>query len=320
MMRETRLQPGRRERGFTLVELLMAITISSLVVGAALSMFESYMKNERATAIRTEVHSNARYAVDMITRDLLEAGEGLDPTAPFGVVATRDASSGDPDSLYVVRADMDTPVHQVLAPTGDPTAEVLLNITCADSVLDIGAGDVLYLARGPARGLAIVNSVTRNETGVSCPPPDPADDIGHVALAVTAADGGTHGWPLAANQAGAAAMQVHAAVYFISTAGPTPVLIRATRYESGRWVGPPIAEGIVDFQTQLVFVDRDVATEASSSDGDVTNDYDDINTVRVFLAARAWRTDRYLVGGGVYEREYSVRATPRNPLYARNLE
>ncbi len=310
----------KHRNGFTLVEMLMAITISSLVVGAALSLFDSFMKNERAGSIRTEVHQNARYAVDMLTREILEAGEGLDPSATFAVISTADGSSGAPDSLYIIRSDAATPVHQVLAPTGDPTTEILLNITCADSVLDISAGNVLHLARGPARGLAIVNSVTRNETGVSCPPPDPSDDIGHVALGVTAADGGTHGWPLVANQDGAAAHRVNATVYFINTSGPTSVLVRATRYESGQWIGPPIAEGIVDFQTQLVFGDGGVAAEASSKDADATNDYDDIFTVRAFLTARAWRRDRNLAGGGVYEREYSVRASPRNPLYSRNLE
>ena len=113
---------------------------------------------------------------------------------------------------------------------------------------------------------------------------------------------------------------MNVAVYFIDTAGPTPVLVRATRQEAGQWVGPPIAEGMVDFQAELVFGDGDVAAEASSKDTDATNDYDDIFTVRAYLTARAWRTDRNLADGGVYEREYSVRATPRNPLYSRNLE
>lgn len=311
--------PEKPRNGFTLVEMLMAITISSLVVGAVLSLFDSFMKNERAMSIRTEVHQNARYAVDMLTRELLEAGEGLDPTAKFAVVSTADGNSGAPDTLFIVRSDAGTAVHQVLEPTGDPLTEILLNITCADSVLDVRAGSVLHLARGPTRGLAIVNSVTRNETGVSCPPADPDADIGHVVLGVTAA-AGQHGWKLKANKDGAAAHRVNAAVYFINTDGPTSVLVRATRYESGQWIGPPIAEGIADFQTQLVFGDGDVAAEASSTDGDATNDYDDIFTVRAFLTARAWRTDRNLAGGGVYEREYSVRATPRNPLYSRNLE
>ena len=320
MKQRNRDVSGKTKNGFTLVELLMAITISSLVVVAALSLFEAYMKTERAGSIRSEVHSNAQYAVDMLTRDILEAGEGVDPTTDFGVVATSEGTSGAPDTLYILRANPETPAHQVLDPTGDPTAEILLNITCADSVSDIRAGHVIYLARGPARGLAVVTAVTRNETGVTCPPEDPDADIGHVALAVTQVDGGTHGWPLNANQAGAAALRVNAAVYFIDTDGATARLIRATRYESGKWIGTPIAEGVVDFQTQLAFGDGDVAPEASSSDGDATNDYDDIYTVRAFLTARAWRTDRYLAGGGVYERNYSVRATPRNPLYSRNLE
>ncbi len=305
--------------GFTLIEMLMAITISALVVGGALSLFDSFMKNERASSIRAEVHQNARCAVDMLTRELLEAGEGLDHTAKFAVVSTADGKSGSPDTLFIVRSDASTPVHQVLEPTGDPQKEILLNLTCADSVLDIRAGTVLHLARGPARGLAVVNSVTRNETGVTCPPVDPDADIGHVVLAVAPA-AKPHGWRLRANRGGAAAHRVSAAVYFVDKSGPTPVLVRATHQEGGQWVGPPIAEGIVDFQTELVFGDGDVAAEASSKDTDVTNDYDDIFTVRAFLLARAWRTDRNLAGGGTYEREYSVRATPRNPLYSRNLE
>jgi prepilin-type N-terminal cleavage/methylation domain-containing protein len=317
-MMKSELRTGLAPRnGFTLVEMLMAITISSLVVGASLSLFDSFMKNERAMSIRAEVHQNARYAVDMLTRELMEAGEGLDPTAKFAVVSTANGASGAPDTLFIVRSDAATPVHQVLEPT-DPS-EVLLNITCADSVSDVRVGSVLHLAKGPTRGLVVVNSVTRNETGVACPPPDPDDDIGHVVLGVKAA-AGQHGWKRRANKAGAAAHRVNAAVYFIDSSGASPVLVRATHKESGKWVGPPIAEGIVDFQTQLVFGDGDVADEASSADADGTNDYDDVFTVRAFLKARAWRTDRHLADGGVYEREYSVRATPRNPLYSRNLE
>lgn len=319
MMNYRPASSGQSRNGFTLVEMMMAITIASLIVGAAMSMFDSFMKNERAESIRTEVHQNARYAVDMLTREILEAGEGLDPTAKFAVVSTADGNSGAPDTLFIVRSDAGTAVHQVLEPTGDPLKEILLNLTCADSVLDIRPGSVLHLARGPTRGLAVVNSVTRNETGVSCPPVDPDADIGHVVLGVTAA-AGKHGWKLKANRDGAAAHRVNVAVYFIDTAGPTPVLVRATRQEAGQWVGPPIAEGMVDFQAELVFGDGDVAAEASSKDTDATNDYDDIFTVRAYLTARAWRTDRNLADGGVYEREYSVRATPRNPLYSRNLE
>jgi len=305
--------------GFTLLELMMAMTIGSVVVAGGLTMFLWQQKLERANSIRLEVHGTARYALDQVTRDALEAGEGLDPTAVFGVLTTGDGNTG-PDTLYILRADPDTPIHMALDPVNDPKTELIIDILCDDPVDDLGPGDVVYLASGSARGVASIVSVTRNATGSKCTPGN-TPELGEVVFGVSAIDGEGHGWPFSGNSGGAAVLRVDPAVYFLDESFVSnPKLIRATRYISGAWVGAPIAEMITGFQVRLAFSDGTIAAEADATDSNPDNDYNDVNTAHIEYTSTASRADRNLNGGKLYRRAYSMRVTPRNPLYSRNLE
>ena len=315
--------PGTRRRkteaGFTLIELMIAMTIGSVIVAGGLSLFLVQQRLDRVNAIRLQVHGSARYALDQLTRDAMEAGEGMDPTSVFGVLSTADGGSTLPDTLYILRADPDTRTHMSLVPENDPKQELILDILCDDPVDDIGPGDVVYVANGAARGVAAVVSVTRRPSGETCsggPPPD----LGDVVFEVTVIDGETHGWPFNGNTGGAAVLRVSPSVYYLDLSDSSnPTLIRATRYVGGAWVGAPMAEMITDFQVSLAFVNGTVAVEADDSDADPDNDYDDVTSGLIEYTARADRTDPYLNEGKVYERDYSIRVTPRNPLYSRNL-
>jgi hypothetical protein len=244
----------------------------------------------------------------------------MDPTPVFGVVATIDGSVSDPDTLYILRADPATPTHLALAPENDPKQELILDILCDDPVDDIGPGDVVHIANGAARGVASIVSVNRRETGETCdggPPPE----LGDVVFEVAVVDGEGHGWPFNGNTGGAAVLRVDPSVYYLDKSDASnPQLIRATRYVSGIWVGAPVAEMITDFQLRLVFSDGSVASEADDTDSDPNNDYDDITTVIAEYTATASRVDPHLNDGKLYTRDYSVRVTPRNPLYSRNLD
>ena len=63
----------------------------------------------------------------------------------------------------------------------------------------------------------------------------------------------------------------------------------------------------------------DVAPEADDTDVDTSNDYDDFNSVHVTFDADTRWADKDVGGGQTYSRNYSVRVTPRNQLYTRNL-
>jgi prepilin-type N-terminal cleavage/methylation domain-containing protein len=67
----------RSERGFTLVELLMAMAITTVILGATMvAMTDAIKATESATQI-TDLNNGLRTAMDLMVRDLLQVGQGL---------------------------------------------------------------------------------------------------------------------------------------------------------------------------------------------------------------------------------------------------
>lgn len=309
-----------REAGFTLVELLVAMFIGTIMIAGSLGLLDLTRQNSRTERLRLELQQNARQATDMVTRDLQQAGQGMDPNMAFGIVAGVDGGGAQPDTLFMLYIEPSTPGHVVLAPTvGMEKSQIVLKVTCGDPVDDVAAGDFIYLASGSARGVAHVTGVSHNAGG-SCGGQPPTTQIGTATLSVSPVDGEAHGWVLQANTANAVGLRVRAVAYFLETSTPAqPYLVRATSYQGGNWQRVPVADLISDFQIDLLFADGDVAPEADAADADPTNDYDDVNTIRVTFDARTRWRDKDLAGGGNYSRSYSLSVTPRNQLYTRNL-
>lgn len=70
----------RRQDGFTLVELLVAMVVSLIVFSATLTLLESYLRQSSAATKRLDAQDQARIAVDRIVRDLRNVSSPL--TAP----------------------------------------------------------------------------------------------------------------------------------------------------------------------------------------------------------------------------------------------
>lgn len=70
----------RSEHGLTLVELLMAMAISGMVAAAAYSVFQSTGSAARVSENVTAVQMNLRAAMDVMSRDIRQAGFGLKET------------------------------------------------------------------------------------------------------------------------------------------------------------------------------------------------------------------------------------------------
>lgn len=64
----------RPAKGFTLVELLIAITLGLLVLGGVVLVFQSNSQNYRQNEALASLQDNARYALDVLGRDLSMAG------------------------------------------------------------------------------------------------------------------------------------------------------------------------------------------------------------------------------------------------------
>lgn len=67
----------KRASGFSLIELLVAMTVTLIIVAATLSLFESALHTNDTTQQLTNMESNLRSGLNLITRDLLQAGQGI---------------------------------------------------------------------------------------------------------------------------------------------------------------------------------------------------------------------------------------------------
>lgn len=324
-------RPGGRERplrdvlrdpgGFTLVEIIVATLLSTIVLGGALMIFNSQQRNARTERLLVELQQNARYAIDMVSREIQTAAQGMDPTAEFGVVAMIDGSGGAADSLYIAYADAEGDTYTLKDPPGPADRKVKLKQTCGNIVDDLNPGDFMYIAKGSMRGIAYITRENPDPDDDACNNKDDDYELSDKVFDIQLVDGERHGWLWQGNEAGSAATHAIGAAFFLDASQPgNPRLMRASDYPGDAWEGGAIAEGISDFQVELIFASGDTLTAADGTDADPDNDYDDITSVRVTFTATARRTDYALAEGERFSRSYSVSVAPRNLMYTRNLE
>ena len=77
-------------RGFTLVELLLALVVLSIVMGATISMLRSQVRTFRIGGERLEQTQNMRYAVSTVDRVLRTTGAGVANQQPMFVYGGND--------------------------------------------------------------------------------------------------------------------------------------------------------------------------------------------------------------------------------------
>jgi len=117
----------RSERGFSLIEMLLAMAIGSIVMAAIVNMF---VNQRKAYAIReqvTEMQQNARTGIDFLVRELTMAGYDPAGTAGAGIVAATATS---------IQFTMDVSKNGVIE--ADENVTFLLYDDGADNDLDLG--------------------------------------------------------------------------------------------------------------------------------------------------------------------------------------
>jgi type IV pilus assembly protein PilW len=68
------LHSGRSEAGFSLIELMVAVTIGLLIVAAMLANLQASSASTRTTSRVAEYQTNGRYAIDFMRRELQHTG------------------------------------------------------------------------------------------------------------------------------------------------------------------------------------------------------------------------------------------------------
>ena len=78
-----------RSSGFTLVEMMIALTVGLFVLGALVAVISSAGRSAKTNDQTSEMQSNGRYALDVILRDVEHAGlVGLTPRANLNLIKT----------------------------------------------------------------------------------------------------------------------------------------------------------------------------------------------------------------------------------------
>lgn len=299
-------------KGFTLVELLIALVIGLVVVSSAMSFAVSTMQTVRGGKLRDGVNRNGRFVAMSLERDFLSTGVGISSTVGFGALSVWG------DTTVILRI----PYVPTMAPPYDIVPDTAampavgqgtcgarcLDLEKSAGTFDLVTGDVARLQIQDERRLIIITSVS-----------DPGGALDTVQVQFADVDslvrfrGLLTGLQLPPS--GAFVQKLAPVVYWVE--GDS--LMRAERFHpNGSLNGDVMAEGVQSWDATLIFTDGDELDLADANDGDATNDFDDILSVRIQARLAADATDRRVNAGQLFTRDYSWRFSPRNLMYERN--
>ena len=93
-----------KARGFSLVELLIAVTLGLIVLAATTQLFKHGMSATVLVSQSSEMQQNVRSTLNLIAKDVSMAGSGLPSgglSLPFGAGATASFFAVDPSKAWL---------------------------------------------------------------------------------------------------------------------------------------------------------------------------------------------------------------------------
>jgi type II secretory pathway pseudopilin PulG len=96
------------QTGFSLVEMMVAMLITMIVMASVFTLLQKGQTSFQREPEVAEMNQNSRYGLDMVVRDLTDAGYGDDLPVLFAVVPS-DGGGDTPDEVTIVFADADYP-------------------------------------------------------------------------------------------------------------------------------------------------------------------------------------------------------------------
>jgi prepilin-type N-terminal cleavage/methylation domain-containing protein len=304
----------RLRRGFTLAELLISMTIGTVVLSAATNFTLSSWKTRRGWTLRESVDRNARFVGMSIARDAQEAGVAIESTPTFGTIGT----FGDTLSILSVPfTTVEAPVYPIYDdgdtlpnyPAGGNCGTSCIEFNKVNGTYTLAAGDLTRLQIGSSRRLLFLTSVT------SAPS---ADRFRVYFLPMTRLLGRSAGLDsILLTRSGTTIQKLKAVVYWRDAY--TNSLMRAQSFNSyGGLVGQVLAPSTMDFTTTTLFTGNRESPSYSGLDSDTLNDGNDMIGVHVRARIKTDRTDPSVNNGQPIYRWYDWRVAPRNLMYEKN--
>jgi len=303
----------KSRRGFTIVELLLSMTIALVVITGATEFTVSSWKTRRGWTTRESVDRGARFVGLSLARDVQEAGIAIESTPTFASLGTFNDTIS---ILSVPYTPAEAPVHSIYDdgdtlpyyPPGGNCGTTCIEFVQQGGALDLQAGDLARLQIGSTRRLLYLTDVADQGSG----------RFQVQFLNVPALLGREAGLDSALlSRSGSTIQRLNAIVYWHDPVGKA--LYRATSFNSaGQPVGQLLASNVEDFQASLLFINNGESPSYDGLDSDTLNDGNDIIGARIRAQMKADRTDPSVNSGQPVLRWYEWKVSPRNLLYEKN--
>ncbi len=148
----------KRQAGLSLVELMIAITLSLLLIAGVLQIFLSSKQTYSTNNALSRVQESGRFAMDFLSQDIRNTGykgQCLDEPVIHGNIGSK-ASSGSSEALM----SLETPIYgwdNIESATALPQSPSITPVTGTDAIL-------IKLAAGPKEIDAANTNTTSNDT------------------------------------------------------------------------------------------------------------------------------------------------------------
>lgn len=273
-----------RQRGFSFIELLVAMGITGVVMTSVVQFFASHARQMRQHGFRVETQQALRGSVDAIVRDVRLAGACLPTDGGFTALDGTDGPNGD--SIVVRTGLVRNDLTCVTSPLAAATANGATNFQVINAN-DFVVGKMAYV-RHP-NGSGELSRVTNVNTG---------------ANTVSVADAVGQDYPFP----GSSLYAVDQRTYFLRSDLDPPLLM----FQIDEEVPQPFAAGVTRLDFEYVLNDNcPTCTIVDLSSPLSTADWWLVNEVLITLTVE---TVGGVVEGDATELTQSARTKPRNLL------
>ncbi len=306
-----------RHKGFSLIEMMISITIGLLIVAALVAVLSGNLRTAKTNDKTTELQSNGRFAMDHLRREIRHAGY-------------RGYSWADPNAPTTALTPITNECLSVGAAAGSFVANIRQGIWGANDSNPFAAS---CLATGYLRGdLLAIRHVNTSQLNGNTTSGNFYLRSSYAAAEVFKGTGAATlaGAPIISGQP-QADFQLMEYVYYIGSDDNNAALpaLRRTSLTGSAMVDEMVVSGIEQIQVQYGRLNTASnsqyfnanAITGSPSDSPATNTqyaWDEVNTVRIWLLSRASKPETGYVNTNSYSMG-DVNYGPMNDNFRRQL-
>lgn len=149
----TARRSGSSEKGMTIIELIVSMTVGGILLTAAWSFFSAQTENFEENRQISEMQQELRWTMQYVSEHIRLAGNAVPATSGWQVIENKDGAGGAPDSLVVLGS-----YRSLVVNTTQNMGNKGSQIKCS-SVEGIGAGDLIVISDGTFSELFYVTNI-----------------------------------------------------------------------------------------------------------------------------------------------------------------